>query len=99
MKVRKKYVPRGGCEKIVVSASIAWYNTVVSCIVFAHEHVTCPSASSAIRKTWCRRRLGESAIRKTIRRVLLRPETPRARDGNRLDARCQWAALGWFTCP
>jgi hypothetical protein len=53
-----------------------------------------PSTPSAMRGSTRRGRLAESAVRKTVRRALLRPETPLAREGPRQGARRLWAALG-----
>ena len=52
---------------------------------------------SAIHKTRRRRSLVGSAILKTRRRGLLRPETPNAREGPRRGVRRLWAALAGLT--
>jgi MYXO-CTERM domain-containing protein len=54
-----------------------------------------PCASSDERDTQdsCRRSLAGSAIRKTRRRGLLRPETLHAQEGSRLGVQRLWAAL------
>jgi hypothetical protein len=58
-----------------------------------------PSAPSAMRGSTRRGRLTGSVVRKTVRRALLRPETPLAREGPRQGARRLWAALGWPDHP
>ena len=54
------------------------------------------NASNLIVRTRTRRKgsLVESAIRKTRQQELLKPNTPRSREGPRQGERRRWAALG-----
>jgi hypothetical protein len=68
-------------------------------LLFAHKHVTCAPGDERDAQDTSQGESRREHDTPDNRRELLKPDTPRSREGHRQGERWRWAALGRPDCP